>query len=103
MVQLSGLCETGWKVVATIFSGPVAQRSEQGTHNPLVGGSNPSGPTRNSRAWRTQIWCVMFPHLERQNREPYELNWSRNERKRHRISGSQTKRPARGLVARLLL
>ncbi len=25
--------------------GPVAQRSEQGTHNPLVGGSNPSGPT----------------------------------------------------------
>jgi hypothetical protein len=26
--------------------GPVAQRLEQGTHNPLVGGSNPSGPTR---------------------------------------------------------
>ena len=26
-------------------SGPVAQRLEQGTHNPLVGGSNPSGPT----------------------------------------------------------
>jgi hypothetical protein len=25
--------------------GPVAQRLEQGTHNPLVGGSNPSGPT----------------------------------------------------------
>src|SRR5262245_52429971 len=24
--------------------GPVAQRSEQGTHNPLVLGSNPSGP-----------------------------------------------------------
>ena len=24
--------------------GPVAQRLEQGTHNPLVGGSNPSGP-----------------------------------------------------------
>ena len=25
-------------------AGPVAQRLEQGTHNPLVGGSNPSGP-----------------------------------------------------------
>ncbi len=29
--------------------GPVAQRLEQGTHNPLVGGSNPSGPTFASR------------------------------------------------------
>ena len=26
-------------------SGPVAQRSEQRTHNPLVPGSNPGGPT----------------------------------------------------------
>ncbi len=26
--------------------GPVAQWLEQGTHNPLVGGSNPSRPTR---------------------------------------------------------
>ena len=25
--------------------GPVAQRSEQGTHNPLVQGSNPCGPS----------------------------------------------------------
>ena len=25
--------------------GPVAQRLEQGTHNPLVVGSNPTGPT----------------------------------------------------------
>ena len=25
--------------------GPVAQRLEQGTHNPLVRGSNPCGPT----------------------------------------------------------
>src|SRR5579875_547651 len=32
--------------VSNVFlSGPVAQRLEQGTHNPLVGGSNPSGPT----------------------------------------------------------
>ena len=29
-----------------IKKGPVAQRLEQGTHNPLVGGSNPSGPTK---------------------------------------------------------
>ena len=28
-------------------NGPVAQRLEQGTHNPLVLGSNPSGPTIN--------------------------------------------------------
>ncbi len=27
--------------------GPVAQRLEQGTHNPLAGGSNPSGPTQS--------------------------------------------------------
>ncbi len=27
------------------FFGPVAQRLAQGTHNPWVGGSNPSGPT----------------------------------------------------------
>ena len=26
-------------------TGPVAQRLEQGTHNPLVVGSNPTGPT----------------------------------------------------------
>ncbi len=29
----------------TSGKGPVAQRLEQGTHNPLVLGSNPSGPT----------------------------------------------------------
>ncbi len=27
------------------FIGPLAQRLEQGTHNPLVVGSNPTGPT----------------------------------------------------------
>ena len=27
------------------FLGPIAQRLEQTTHNRLVGGSNPSGPT----------------------------------------------------------
>ena len=28
------------------INGPVAQRSEQGTHNPLVAGSNPAGSTK---------------------------------------------------------
>ena len=29
------------------FSGPIAQRLEQRTHNPRVGGSNPPGPIFN--------------------------------------------------------
>ena len=31
------------------ISGPVAQWLEQGTHNPLVAGSNPAGPTHCMR------------------------------------------------------
>ena len=31
--------------IRNTLSGPVAQRSEQGTHNPLVAGSNPAGST----------------------------------------------------------
>ena len=34
-----------------IPSGPVAQRLEQGTHNPLVVGSNPTGPTTSKRCF----------------------------------------------------
>ncbi len=30
-----------------ILAGPVAQRLEQGTHNPLVGGTNPPGPPKH--------------------------------------------------------
>ena len=30
--------------LSKISRGPIAQRLEQGTHNPLVGGSNPPGP-----------------------------------------------------------
>ena len=33
------------KSLPLIQDGPIAQRSEQGTHNPLVAGSNPAGPT----------------------------------------------------------
>ena len=29
-------------------NGPIAQRLEQGTHNPLVPGSNPGGPTTSA-------------------------------------------------------
>jgi hypothetical protein len=31
--------------IRSALQGPVAQRLEQGTHNPLVAGSNPAGPT----------------------------------------------------------
>ena len=38
-----------WSLLAgrdiRLSSGPIAQRLEQGTHNPLVPGSNPGGPT----------------------------------------------------------
>ena len=33
-----------WAKLAGLDSGTVAQRLEQGTHNPLVLGSNPGGP-----------------------------------------------------------
>src|SRR5690606_7235360 len=32
-----------------VAAGPVAQWSEQGAHNALVGGSSPSGPTRHHK------------------------------------------------------
>ena len=46
-VELNGGCSlqsSGEQM--NVMEGPVAQRLEQGTHNPLVGGSNPSGPTK---------------------------------------------------------
>ena len=43
---LFSLAQIEWPEVSRVrHPGPVAQRLEQGTHNPLVGGSNPSGPT----------------------------------------------------------
>ncbi len=39
------LTGTGGMRYQTGGLGPVAQRSEQGAHNALVGGSSPSGPT----------------------------------------------------------
>ncbi len=39
-------------------SGPVAQRLEQGTHNPLVPGSNPGGPMIISSASQRAGWTI---------------------------------------------
>src|SRR6266849_3933541 len=36
--------------------GPLAQRLEQWTHNPLVPGSNPGGPTRFNRSSHSTTW-----------------------------------------------
>jgi hypothetical protein len=38
-----------YKIRTLARVGPVAQRLEQRTHNPLVLGSNPSGPTNHLR------------------------------------------------------
>ena len=54
-----------------VIWGPVAQRLEQGTHNPLAGGSNPSGPTikKEAVAVRCHIACsysgvtISAPHF----------------------------------------
>jgi hypothetical protein len=47
--ELRKLTQLQWGAIdlssTCTHKGPVAQRLEQGTHNPLVGGSNPSGPT----------------------------------------------------------
>jgi hypothetical protein len=43
--MLSGLVTSGLLCFTSITCGPVAQRLEQGTHNPLVPGSNPGGPS----------------------------------------------------------
>jgi hypothetical protein len=43
--MLSGLVTSGLLCLLPQSGGPVAQRLEQGTHNPLVPGSNPGGPS----------------------------------------------------------
>ena len=40
-----------------ILTGPVAQRLEQGTHNPLVVGSNPTGPTN---FFTSKVDCITY-------------------------------------------
>ncbi len=39
-------------------SGPVAQPVEQRTHNPLVPGSNPGGPTCDSGKWVVKRFSI---------------------------------------------
>src|SRR3954470_20059617 len=60
-VIASGYNETAFGVV-----GPVAQRLEQGTHNPLVLGSNPSGPSEGCvkhEDMKHEGACRAFPHV----------------------------------------
>ena len=42
--------------MAPVWVGSIAQRLEQGTHNPLVEGSNPSGPNLFYR-WSNRQTC----------------------------------------------
>jgi hypothetical protein len=62
--QLSPAC--GRATLAT--DGPVTQRLEQRTHNPLVPGSNPGGPT--SESLLMALWCCQASggHKRRGNR-----------------------------------
>ena len=53
-----------WCLVFGVFSGPVAQRLEQGTHNPLVLGSNPSRPTTSSGKFQNPNAKLQTVHLD---------------------------------------
>ena len=46
--------------MAAVWVGSIAQRLEQGTHNPLVEGSNPSGPNLFYR-WTHRQTCDPAP------------------------------------------
>jgi hypothetical protein len=46
-----------YKINVLVHVGPVAQRLEQRTHNPLVLGSNPSGPTNIFRSFNNLQNC----------------------------------------------
>ena len=74
MVNLSGFLAVAMiKGSSNANAGPVAQRLEQGTHNPLVLGSNPSGPIRKSCGCRGCLWhsdqrqesCAWMFHLQK--------------------------------------
>src|SRR5215831_10773495 len=51
------------------YRGPVAQRLEQRTHNPLVQGSNPCGPTIFSRRRKTVV-----PQRTRDGKRGFDSN-----------------------------
>ena len=52
-----GLVLSPSRVLVPEVHGPVAQRLEQGTHNPLVPGSNPGGPSLRFGAQRKSEGC----------------------------------------------
>src|ERR1017187_6102818 len=54
------------------FRGPLAQRLEQRTHNPLVEGSNPSGPTNSGNQTRAVVKKPCYHRLEGRNYESEE-------------------------------
>src|SRR6266487_7162261 len=49
-----------YKIETSTQGGPVAQRLEQRTHNPLVPGSNPGGPTKHSREFFNRLIWEFF-------------------------------------------
>jgi hypothetical protein len=53
--------------------GPVAQWLEQGTHNPLVGGSNPSGPTRSLKTFVKEVLRLAYARSGFRLRAPTAL------------------------------
>ena len=57
-------------------SGPIAQRLEQGTHNPLVPGSNPGGPTSLLPTHGLPVWLrTCRAGGNDPSRRGYALNW----------------------------
>src|SRR5277367_5412844 len=52
-----------YKINALALVGPVAQRLEQRTHNPLVPGSNPGGPTNQFKI--LQVGCLRLASPDR--------------------------------------
>src|SRR5512137_2141005 len=49
-------------------TGPIAQGLEQATHNRLVGGSNPSGPTTSIILGSIDVWRAVAPSCWQNNR-----------------------------------
>src|SRR5437773_4822700 len=72
--MLSGLVTSGLLCFNCWLRGPVAQRLEQGTHNPLVPGSNPGGPSPEIDSSLLQFspacWKLCIPAPGRNCHEP---------------------------------
>src|ERR1700676_1359203 len=54
-------------------SGPVAQWSERGTHNPLVAGSIPAGPTGRDAGQRPKLCSALDGAMLHPNSHPNKL------------------------------